>query len=60
MSEKEHSTLQVILITGQNEFLENGYLGASLRNIERDEGVTTCAVYGDYSSSEGLFVALLL
>ena len=36
MSEKELSTLQVILITGKNEFLEKGYLGASLRNIARE------------------------
>ena len=44
--EKELSTLQVILITGKNEFMEKGYSGASLRNIAREAGVTTGAFYG--------------
>ena len=59
MSEKELSTLQVILITGKNEFLEKGYLGASLRNIAREAGVTTGAFYGYYKSKAELFDALV-
>lgn len=59
MSEKELSTLQVILITGKNEFLEKGYAGASLRNIAREAGVTTGAFYGYFKSKGELFDALV-
>lgn len=59
MSEKELSTLQVILITGKNEFLEKGYAGASLRNIAREAGVTTGAFYGYFKSKAELFDALV-
>ena len=57
--EKELSTLQVILITGKNEFMEKGYSGASLRNIAREAGVTTGAFYGYFTSKAGLFDALV-
>ena len=57
--EKELSTLQVILITGKNEFMEKGYSGASLRNIAREAGVTTGAFYGYFKSKEDLFEALV-
>lgn len=59
MQEKELSTLQVILITGKNEFLEKGYSGASLRNIAREAGVTTGAFYGYFKSKAELFDALV-
>lgn len=57
--EKELSTLQVILITGKNEFMEKGYSGASLRNIAREAGVTTGAFYGYFKSKAELFDALV-
>ena len=59
MQDKELSTLQVILITGKNEFLEKGYSGASLRNIAREAGVTTGAFYGYFKSKAELFDALV-
>lgn len=59
MAEKELSTLQVILITGKNEFAEKGYSGASLRNIAREAGVTTGAFYGYFKSKSELFDALV-
>lgn len=59
MTGKELSTLQVILITGKNEFLEKGYEGASLRNIAREAGVTTGAFYGYFKSKSELFDALV-
>ena len=60
MQDKELSTLQVILITGKNEFLEKGYSGASLRNIAREAGVTTGAFYGYFKSKAELFDALVV
>lgn len=59
MAEKELSTLQVILITAENEFLEKGFRGASLRNIVKEAGVTTGAFYGYFKSKEQLFDALV-
>lgn len=59
MNGEELSTLQVIQITGRNEFLEKGFREASLRNIVKEAGVTTGAFYGYYKSKAELFDALV-
>ena len=41
------------------EFAEKGFRGASLRNIVKQDGVTTGAFYGYYNSKEELFEALV-
>ena len=59
MSENKQTTLNLILSTAMQEFLEKGYKSASLRNIVKTAGVTTGAFYGYYNSKEDLFEALV-
>ncbi len=58
MSE-EKSTLERILDSAKQEFMEKGFLNASLRNIVKSAGVTTGAFYRYYNSKEDLFAALV-
>lgn len=58
MSE-EKSTLERILDSAKREFMEKGFLNASLRNIVKSAGVTTGAFYRYYDSKEALFAALV-
>lgn len=58
MSEEEN-TLGRILSSAKQEFLEKGFLNASLRNIVKNAGVTTGAFYRYYDSKEALFSALV-
>ncbi len=53
------STLELIHQAAKTEFMEKGYLSASLRNIVKNAGVTTGAFYGYYKSKEELFDALV-
>lgn len=56
---KEQSTLDLIRAAAKTEFMEKGFLAASLRNIVKRAGVTTGAFYGYYDSKEALFDALV-
>ncbi len=56
---KRIKTQEKILQSAQKEFMEKGYLEASLRNIVKQAGVTTGAFYGYYKSKEELFEALV-
>lgn len=58
MSEEE-TTLSRILNSAREEFLEKGFLNASLRSIVKNAGVTTGAFYRYYDSKEALFSALV-
>ena len=51
MMEWNRTTLEKIHTAARTEFLQKGYQGASLRNIVKMAGVTTCALYG-YSDSK--------
>lgn len=53
------STREMILKVAEQEFLEKGFEGASLRVIVKKSGVTTGAFYGYYKSKEQLFDALV-
>lgn len=55
----EESTLSRILHSAKQEFMEKGFLNASLRNIVKNAGVTTGAFYRYYDSKEALFAALV-
>ena len=55
MGGMEQTTLEMIHTAAKAEFLKKGFQSASLRNIEKTAGVTTCAVYGYYKSKEALF-----
>lgn len=58
MSE-EGTTLDKILSSAKQEFMEKGFLNASLRSIVKKAGVTTGAFYRYYDSKEALFAALV-
>ena len=58
MDEKTVSTLERIQQAALDEFSEKGFLGASLRQIVKNAGVTTGAFYGYFSSTEALFASI--
>ena len=59
MEEKSPDTLERIQQAALEEFSEQGFLGASLRQIVKNAGVTTGAFYGYFSSKEALFASLV-
>ena len=59
MEEKSPATLERIQQAALEEFSERGFLGASLRQIVKNAGVTTGAFYGYFSSKEALFASLV-
>lgn len=59
MSIEDVSTRQLIMDAAKDEFLEKGYLGASLRNIAKKANVTTGAFYGYFDGKEELFSAIV-
>lgn len=59
MEEKSPDTLEKIQQAALEEFSEKGFLGASLRQIVKNAGVTTGAFYGYFSSKEALFASLV-
>lgn len=58
MKPEKNNTLDRILSSAKQEFLEKGFQNASLRNIVKNAGVTTGAFYRYYDSKEELFSAL--
>ena len=50
---------QRILNAAKEEFLEKGYMKASLRQICADAGVTTGALYNRYAGKDELFRAIV-
>ena len=59
MARSELQTRDKILAAAQEEFLQKGYQGAWLRDIARNAGVTTGALYGYFKNKEELFGALV-
>ena len=59
MEEKSSDTLEKIQQAALEEFSEKGFLGASLRQIVKNAGVTTGAFYGYFSSKAALFASLV-
>ncbi len=59
MEEKSSTTLENIQSAALTEFLDKGFLGASLRQIVKNAGVTTGAFYGYFSSKEALFASIV-
>ena len=57
--ERSIATLENIQSAALAEFLEKGFLGASLRKIVKNAGVTTGAFYGYFSSKEALFASIV-
>lgn len=59
MEETTATTLEKIQDAAMEEFLDKGFLGASLRQIVKSVGVTTGAFYGYFSSKEALFASIV-
>ncbi len=59
MQETSSVTLEKIQQAALTEFLDKGFLGASLRQIVKNAGVTTGAFYGYFSSKEALFASIV-
>ena len=59
MEESTSATLERIQSAALDEFLEKGFMGASLRKIVKNAGVTTGAFYGYFSSKEALFASIV-
>lgn len=57
MSDKE--TKKKLLESAKKEFLEKGYMRASLRNICKNAGVTTGALYFFFRDKKDLFASLV-
>lgn len=57
MHEKE--TKVNLLVSAKKEFMEKGYIKASLRNICKNAGVTTGALYFFFQGKEDLFASLV-
>ena len=55
----EKETKRRLLESAKKEFLEKGYLQASLRNICKNAGVTTGALYFFFEGKEALFAELV-
>ena len=59
MSESAVETKSKILESAKNEFLEKGFMNASLRTIASNAGVTTGAMYRHFKDKDALFCALV-
>lgn len=55
----EKETKAKLLLSAKAEFAEKGYMQASLRNICRNAGVTTGALYFFFQDKEDLFASLV-
>ena len=59
MSESAAETKTKILESAKTEFLEKGFVNASLRTIAANAGVTTGAMYRHFKDKDALFCALV-
>ncbi|WP_310604240.1 TetR/AcrR family transcriptional regulator [Anaerosporobacter sp.] len=55
----DNETRENLLSSAKKEFMEKGYMQASLRNICKNAGVTTGALYFFFKDKEDLFAALV-
>lgn len=59
MSDSSAETKNKILESAKKEFLEKGFMSASLRTIAANAGVTTGAMYRHFKDKDALFCALV-
>ena len=59
MGESAIETKKKILDSAMAEFLEKGFMNASLRTIESNAGLTTGAMYRHFKDKDALFCALV-
>ena len=56
---RDAGTLEKLLECSRQEFLENGFKNASLRNIAAAAGLTTGAIFGYFKNKNAIFEALV-
>jgi len=56
---KGNDTKQLILDTAKIEFMDKGYSNASVRNIAKQAGLTTGAIFRYFADKESLFASLV-
>lgn len=59
MAESSAETKKKLLESAKKEFLEKGFMGASLRTIAANAGVTTGAMYRHFKDKDAFFCALV-
>ena len=59
MVESSSATLEKIQQAALTEFLDKGFLSASLRQIVKNAGLTTGAFYGYFSCKQALFASIV-
>ena len=59
MAESSGETKNKLLESAKNEFLEKGFISASLRKIAANAGVTTGAMYRHFKDKDSFFCALV-
>lgn len=59
MARQTEDISEKIAICAKKEFLEKGYMEASLRTIAAEAGTTTGSIYSRYGGKEGLFSAIV-
>jgi hypothetical protein len=59
MNESSTETKSKLLESAKKEFLEKGFMGASLRTIAANAGVTTGAMYRHFKDKDDFFCALV-
>lgn len=59
MALRDHSLDDKIICAAREDFLENGYAGASLRRIAKKAGATIGAIQTRYKSKDELFLRIL-
>jgi AcrR family transcriptional regulator len=57
--ERQARTRRQLLVAAAQIFASKGYHGATVSKIARRAGYTTGAVYGNFASKDGLFLALI-
>ena len=55
----EKETVRKLSDSAKKEFMEKGFMKASLRNICKNAGVTTGALYFFFKDKDALFVSLI-
>lgn|SRR5574344_259676 len=58
-AENAHYTRKNILLSAKAEFLDKGFMNASLRTIAANAGVTTGALYRHFHDKDDIFCALV-
>ena len=59
MAQRDHSLDERIIVSARKEFMEKGFMKASLHAIAKNAGITTGALYTRYEGKDDLFRSLV-